>query len=125
MASALLTAMSPNRPNVGAKLEAPNSKLLPFAFFPMRGFGKFDHSLGVSAYSGHLEDALIRASNSRRELMLSLGWRFPMSERLARGAKKLTMGAYSPHDVTESSILLSDFHRHSVGVSGVMSPHHG
>lgn len=80
----------------------------------MRGFGKFDLSLGVGVYSDQLEDASIRAANSRRELMLNRGWRFPLSSRLAKGATKLTIGAYSAKDVTESSIMLSDFHRRSM-----------
>ena len=114
VAYALLTAMSANQPNVDAKLELCNAKLHSFAVFAMRGFGKFDHSLGTGVYSDQLEDALIRSANSRRELMLNRGWRFPLSSRLAKGATKLTFGAYSTKDVTESSIMLIDFYRHSM-----------
>ena len=114
VASALLTAMTANQPNVDAKLELSNSKFHSFAVFAMRGFGEFDHSLGMGVYSDQLEDALIRAANGRRELMLNRGWRFPLTSRLAKGATKLTIGAYSSKDISESSIMLSDFYRHSM-----------
>ena len=114
VASALLTAMTANQPNVDAKLELSNAKLHSFAVFAMRGFGKFDHSLGMGVYSDQLEDALIRAANGRRELMLNRGWRFPLSSRLAKGATKLTIGAYSSKDISESSITMSDFYRRPI-----------
>ena len=74
VASAALTDMSPNQPNVDDKMELPNAESHSFAAFDMRGFGKFDHSLGVGVYTNQHEDASIRTSDSRRELMMSRGW---------------------------------------------------
>ena len=77
VASAILNADSRNNPNVDTKQELYKSKLHSFAVFPMRGFGRFDHALGIGVFSDQLEDALIRSANSRRGLMLNKGWRSP------------------------------------------------
>ena len=117
VASAILSALSHNQPQGEAKQQMSNAKLQPFDVFAMRGFGKFDHALGIGVFSDQLEDALIRTSNSRRELMLNRGRRFPLTARLARAATKLTIGAYSSKDVS-STALLSDFYRQPMETLG-------
>ena len=111
VASAILSAVSQNQAQGETKHEVSNTKLQSFAVFAMRGFGKFDHTLGIGVFSDQLEDALIRTSNSRRELMLNSGWRFQLTARLARAAAKLTIGAYSNKDVLDHTAMLNDFYR--------------
>ena len=74
--SALLTSTSSNRPNADANLEWTNSKFHSFDVFLMRGFGEFDHSLGVGSYSERRQDSSIRASTGEAESCLTLAGGF-------------------------------------------------
>ena len=69
--------MSHSNPQEDDGQAFPNAALRPFAVFATRGFGEFDHSIGIGVFPEQLGDALIRTANSRRGMTIIRGWGFP------------------------------------------------